>query len=189
MIEILQNLQNVTKIPELKRRLLVTAGLLAFIFASAVAAADLALRQVVPGAFERVPRLDDVTLAGRLLGLLYGGITEELMLRFGLTTLLLWLGLRLTRGRGRAVLVWIAVGLAALAFAAGHLGALAGMQQMDDQVLVARTLVLNFVLGLLFGWLYASRSLEHAMLAHGVTHVTFWVVTPLLVLLVQSFAA
>ena len=29
MIEVLQNLQNVTKIPELKRRLLVTAGLLA----------------------------------------------------------------------------------------------------------------------------------------------------------------
>ncbi|WP_230529831.1 CPBP family glutamic-type intramembrane protease [Microvirga roseola] len=153
---------------------------LAIVFASVVALADLMLRQAFPGAFAPVPRLDDVTLSGRLPGLLYGGITEELMMRFGLMTLLLWLGLCLTGRRGRPVLTWIAIALAAFAFAAGHLGAAAPMMQEGNHVLLVRTLALNGVLGLLFGWLYASRSLEHAMLAHGASHVVFWIATPLL---------
>ncbi|MBJ6127951.1 CPBP family glutamic-type intramembrane protease [Microvirga splendida] len=162
--------------------------LLAFAFAAAVAAADLVLRGMFPASLTALPRLDDVTPAGRMLALFYGGITEELMMRFGLMTLLLWLGLLLTGGRGRPVLVWFAIGLTAFAFAAGHLGAVAGMQQMDNQVLIARILVLNGVLGLLFGWLYASRSLEHAMLAHAASHVTFWGMTPVLARLGQGFA-
>ncbi|KFG68014.1 CPBP family glutamic-type intramembrane protease [Microvirga sp. BSC39] len=156
---------------------------LAILFASSVALADLILRGAFPAAFERVPRLDEVTLAGRLLGLLYGGITEELMMRFGLMTLLLWLGLRLTGGRGRSMLTWTAVLLTALIFAAGHLGAAAPMMQADDHILLVRTLALNGILGLLFGGLYACRSLEHAMLAHMASHVVFWIATPLLVAL------
>jgi hypothetical protein len=50
-------------------------------------------------------------------------------------------------------------------------------------VLIVRTLALNGALGLLFGWLYARRNLEHAMLAHAASHVVFWTVTPLLVAL------
>lgn len=156
---------------------------LATVFASVVAAADLLFRDAFPQAFGGVPRLDEVSLSGRLVGLLYGGITEELVMRFGLMTLLLWLGLRLTGGRGRALLTWTAITLAALAFAAGHLGALAGIAGPHQEVLIARILVLNGALGLLFGWLYARRNLEHAMLAHAASHVVFWTVTPLLVAL------
>ena len=56
-------------------------------------------------------------------------------------------------------------------------GPIAGPHQ---GVLIARTLVLNGALGLLFGWLYARRNLEHAMLAHAASHVVFWTATPLL---------
>jgi membrane protease YdiL (CAAX protease family) len=98
-------------------------------------------------------------------------------------TLLLWLGLRLTGGRGRLPLTWTAILIAALAFAAGHLGALAGSAGSHQDVLIVRTLALNGTLGLLFGWLYARRNLEHAMLAHAASHVVFWTVTPLLVAL------
>jgi len=154
---------------------------LAALFASIVAAADLLFRSAFPQAFAGLPRLDDVSLSGCLLGLLYGGITEELMMRFGLMTLLLWLGLRLTGGRGRSLLAWLAISLSALAFAAGHLGALMAAAQPAQEILVLRTLILNGILGLLFGWLYACRSLEHAMLAHAASHVVFWIATPLLV--------
>jgi hypothetical protein len=157
--------------------------LLAAVLASVVAAADLLFRDAFPAAFRGVPRLDEVTLAGRLVGLLYGGIAEELVMRFGLMTLLLWLGLRLTGGRGRLPLTWTAILIAALAFAAGHLGALAGSAGSHQDVLIVRTLALNGALGLLFGWLYARRNLEHAMLAHAASHVVFWTVTPLLVAL------
>jgi membrane protease YdiL (CAAX protease family) len=46
---------------------------------------------------------------------------------------------------------------------------------------VGRTILLNFVLGAFFGWVYWRQSLELAMLAHAATHVVFWIVTPLLV--------
>lgn len=154
--------------------------LLSGVFASATVAADLVFRAQFPAAFARVPRLDDVTLGERVMGLLYGGVTEELIMRFGLMSLFLWTGLRLTAGRFRPLLVWIAILLSALAFAAAHLGVIVGASPADQGVLVARALSLNGLLGLLFGWLYARRTLEHAMLAHAVAHVTFWTVTPLL---------
>lgn len=153
---------------------------LAVLLASAAAAADLLFRSAFPQAFAGLPRLDEVSPGGRALGLLYGGITEELMMRFGLMSLLLWLGLRLTGGRGRIAVTGLAVALAALAFAAGHLGALATAADSAREILTVRTLVLNGALGLLFGWLYARHSLEHAMLAHAASHVTFWTATPLL---------
>lgn len=162
--------------------------LLTTVLASATVAADLIFRSRFPAGFAGLPRLDDVTLSERILGLLYGGITEELMLRFGLMSLLLWAGLRLTAGRFRPFLVWMSIGLSALAFAAAHLGVIVGVSAADQGVLIARTLSLNGVLGLLFGWLYARRSLEHAMLSHAFAHVIFWTVTPLFVRLGHSFA-
>ncbi|RDI62437.1 CPBP family glutamic-type intramembrane protease [Microvirga subterranea] len=156
------------------------SGLLLAIGAGTIAAAaDLILRTLSPGSFASIPRLDDVSLAGRATALLYGGITEELMIRFGLMTLLVWLGMRALRGRRPLWLVWTAIALAALAFAAGHLPALLSLGQ-PDTLLVLRTLALNAGLGLVYGWLYASRSLEHAMLAHMATHAVFWTATPLL---------
>ncbi|MBF9233188.1 CPBP family intramembrane glutamic endopeptidase [Microvirga alba] len=153
--------------------------LVAIAAATAVAAADLILRHLFPASLAGLPRLDDATLS--VVGLLYGGITEELMMRFGLMTLLLWLGIRLA-GNRNPFIVWLAILLSALAFAAGHLPALTGMGP-PDTVLIVRTLGLNAALGLIYGWLYAYRSLEHAMLAHAASHVVFWAVTPLLVAL------
>jgi hypothetical protein len=162
--------------------------LLTIVLASATVAADFVFRSQFPAAFAGIPRLDDVTLSERMLGLLYGGITEELIFRFGLMSLLLWAGLRLTAGRFRLSLVWMSIGFSALAFAAGHLGVVAGASAADQGVLIARTLGLNGLLGLLFGWLYARRSLEHAMLAHAFAHVIFWTATPLFVRLGHNLA-
>lgn len=156
-----------------------SALLMAVLAGTAAAAADLILRSLSPGSFANIPRLDDVSLAGRMAALLYGGITEELMIRFGLMTVLAWLGTRILRGRRPPWVVWSAIALASLAFAAGHLPALMSLGR-PDEVLVLRTLGLNGALGLLYGWLYAWRSLEHAMLAHMATHAVFWTATPLL---------
>jgi membrane protease YdiL (CAAX protease family) len=62
--------------------------------------------------------------------------------------------------------------VAALVFAAGHLPALAAMVE-PTPALVARTLALNAIAGLVYGWLFLTRGLEAAMLAHGATHVGF----------------
>jgi membrane protease YdiL (CAAX protease family) len=106
-------------------------------------------------------------------GMLYGGITEELLLRWGVMSLLAWAGWRLFQ-RGRAApssgVLWLAVVLAALLFAIAHLPA--AMAMTDPPVmLIVRVLVLNFSAGLVFGWLYWRHNLETAMMAHASVHL------------------
>jgi len=105
--------------------------------------------------------------------LLYGGITEELLLRFGLMSILVFVGWRLTGRRAdgpQAAVVWAAILIAALLFGLGHLPALAQSVALTP-ALIVRTVLLNAVAGVLFGWLYWRRTLESAMVAHASFHV------------------
>ncbi len=113
-----------------------------------------------------------------LLGLLYGGIVEELLLRWGVMALLVWLGWRIAqRGQGapRPAVVWAAIILAAVLFGIGHLPAMASLVTLTP-LIVFRTVLLNALGGLLFGWLFWRRNLETAMVAHAAGHVGFFVV-------------
>jgi membrane protease YdiL (CAAX protease family) len=104
---------------------------------------------------------------------LYGGITEELLLRYGLMSALAFIGWVLTGrragGPGTRVM-WVAILISAVLFGIGHLPALAQSVGLTP-VLVARTILLNAVAGVLFGWLYWQRSLEAAMVSHAAFHV------------------
>ena len=102
-----------------------------------------------------------------LLASLYGGITEELLLRFGLMSLLAWIGWRLV-GRPAdlpAGVAWGSIVLAALLFGLGHLPVTATLFELTPAVLV-RMLVLNGIGGVAFGWLYWRHDLVAAMAAH-----------------------
>ncbi|GAB6862841.1 CPBP family intramembrane glutamic endopeptidase [Haloplanus litoreus] len=104
---------------------------------------------------------------------LYGGITEELLLRYGLMSALTFIGWVLTGrrsdGPGSGVM-WVAIVISAVLFGIGHLPALAQSVGLTP-ALVARTILLNAIAGVLFGWLYWQRSLEAAMVAHAAFHV------------------
>lgn len=112
------------------------------------------------------------------VGLLYGGLAEEVMLRYGLMSLLAWAGARLWSWRGRQpphgrlpdAVYWCAIVLSALAFAAAHLPAV--LQQPDAGAWgLARSLGWNTALGVVYGALFWKRGLESAMTAHAATHV------------------
>lgn len=112
-----------------------------------------------------------------IMGTLYGGITEEIMMRWGLMTFLAWLcWLFVQRGsaRPRPPVMWVSITLAALIFGFGHLGTVAAAAPLTT-MLVLRTLLLNGLAGMVFGWLYWRFSLEAAM----ISHATFHVLTPL----------
>lgn len=94
--------------------------------------------------------------------LLYGGVTEEVLTRWGLMSFFVWGAWRLSR-RGAAVPDWChwAGALAAASlFAAGHLPLLNRLMADAPDWLVAAVLIGNAVPGLLFGWLYWRRGLE-----------------------------
>jgi len=119
-----------------------------------------------------------VSALNGLLASLYGGITEELQLRLFLMTLLVWAMTRLGRTLPTATTYWLAAAIAALLFGAGHLPAAAQVWGLDAAV-VARTLLLNGIAGLAFGWLYWRRGLEMAMLGHFGADLVLHVAVPL----------
>lgn len=136
------------------------------------------------------PALDDAVLtiasqeevgllAGFVGGLLYGGITEEILLRWGFMTVVVWIGWRLFQ-KGQALprpgVMWGAILVAALLFGLGHLPATAAVMTVTPLV-VARALLLNGLLAVVYGWLFWRYSLEAAMLGHASFHVMALVVT------------
>jgi membrane protease YdiL (CAAX protease family) len=122
------------------------------------------------------PLLDyfEIPLWKRLLaGIVYGGITEELLMRLFLLSLLASLlgrWWKTPEGRPAAGAMWTAIVLVALLFGLGHLPATSLMTPLTPPV-VARAFVLNGVAGVAFGWLYWRRGLEAAMLGHMGTHL------------------
>lgn len=104
---------------------------------------------------------------------LYGGVTEELLLRFGLMSAIAFGAWYVTGRRGigpSSTIMWVAIVAAAVLFGVGHLPALAQVVDLSP-LLVARTILLNAILGVAFGWLYWRRSLEAAMIGHMTAHV------------------
>jgi hypothetical protein len=124
-----------------------------------------------------------VTRAERLNGslpiltrLLYGGITEELLLRWGLMTFLVWVLWRIIqRGRGapRAMYVVSAIVISSIVFGIGHLPIVKALE-VDFTVPIVTLIVLaNSFFGLVAGYLYWRKGLEAAIIAHMSAHIVF----------------
>ena len=60
-------------------------------------------------------------IEGLVGGVLYGGLTEEVMMRWGLLSLVAWVLAKIVRGRSTSALPFVvAIIITAIAFAAGH---------------------------------------------------------------------
>lgn len=107
-----------------------------------------------------------------LTAMLYGGITEEILMRWGLMSLLVWMGWKLLK-QGVALpsqgIYQGAIVLAALVFGLLHLPATAAITSLTPLVII-RALLLNGIAGIAFGWLFWQYSLEAAMLSHASFH-------------------
>ncbi len=104
-----------------------------------------------------------------LLAMFYGGITEELMVRLFGMTLIVWLLARITKKEKEEIpdsFYYIAIFLTAVLFGLGHLPAAIQIFGELSTIIVTRTLVLNGLLGLWFGYLYWRKGLEYAIIAH-----------------------
>lgn len=159
---------------------LAPSALTGLVLAVVLVAMELAWRPF-PGAQAPAPEPTGYMLHRLWLGLLYGGIAEEIIMRWGLMSLLSWALHRTFAHRADhapASLVMAAAVLSALVFAAGHLPALAAVTDLTPPV-IARTLALNSVAGLVYGWLFWRRHLEAAMTAHAATHLGFALFRPL----------
>jgi membrane protease YdiL (CAAX protease family) len=108
------------------------------------------------------------------VALLYGGITEEIMMRWGLMTLLVWAGWRLHEksfGHVSAGIVWAAIVISAVIFGAGHLPMTHLLVGPLTASIIATMTGLIAVFGMVAGWLYWRYGLESAILFHASAHL------------------
>ncbi|MDO9045046.1 MAG: CPBP family intramembrane metalloprotease [Methanobacteriaceae archaeon] len=113
----------------------------------------------------------------------YGGINEEIMLRLFLMTLLVWIFYKIKQtkdGRPTKISIWLGIVLSAVIFGAGHLPALMSITTITP-LLIIRTIALNALGGIIFGWLYWKKGLESAMISHFSADIVLHVIVPLLV--------
>lgn len=148
------------------------AVMIGITFGFAIYVLDWTLFRIVPGLSELMEsqlslvREPWLTLGARMF---YGGVTEEILLRWGSMSLLAWVLIKIIGDRDIAM--WIAIVLVALVFGVGQLPALFGLIPDPPAVLVARTIGLNFIAGVVFGYLFWRHSLEIAMITHAATHI------------------
>jgi hypothetical protein len=106
--------------------------------------------------------------------ILYGGIAEEIIARWGAMTIVSWLAWRLAGGPAEPAdrVYWIGIVAAALVFGLAHLPFLYAIAGDPPRWLPAMAVTTNVLAGAAFGWLYWRAGLEAAILAHALAHVT-----------------
>ncbi|MFT4413026.1 CPBP family intramembrane glutamic endopeptidase [Fredinandcohnia humi] len=97
-----------------------------------------------------------------LLASLYGGISEEVLTRLFLMTLFVYLSTLIGLGD---ISYWIGILLAAVLFGVGHLPTAFSLIGKTKMVVI-RTIFLNTIPGIFFGYLYWKYGIEIAMIAH-----------------------
>ncbi|MEK9199567.1 CPBP family intramembrane glutamic endopeptidase [Lysinibacillus halotolerans] len=116
----------------------------------------------------------ETSVIGLLAGIFYGGVFEEIMLRLFFMSLLVWLMMKLFRRNQQSLsnsFFWIAIVIASLLFAAGHLPATVMVFGDLTVELIIRCFLLNGIGGIFFGYLYWKKGFEYAVLAHMFTHI------------------
>ena len=110
--------------------------------------------------------------------LLYGGITEEILIRWGLMSFFVWCTYRCTQSQGSQIKdrnYIVAIFLSALIFGLAHLPAAQMLSTMVTVELLTYIIVGNSIFGFIAGFLYWKQGLESAVLAHMLAHVVMFV--------------
>jgi membrane protease YdiL (CAAX protease family) len=114
----------------------------------------------------------------RVLVSFYGGTNEEIYLRLFLMTLIIWLWSKIRKhATPTSLQMWTTVIVVSVVFGLGHLPMTAQFMPITS-VVVIRAIVLNGILGILYGWLYWRKGLESAMIAHFSTDIMLHVLLP-----------
>ena len=126
----------------------------------------------------RIILAPDVAIWKKFLAAFYGGITEELLMRLFLFSLLTWLLSKVWPAEGtaaRAGVLWSVNVIVAILFGLGHLPVASLLIPITPSVIVA-ALVLNGLAGITFGYLYWKHGLEAAIVAHFSTDIVLHVI-------------
>lgn len=111
----------------------------------------------------------------------YGGIGEEIILRFFLMTFIVWVFFKIKKTKDNKPTdtgIWLALLISSFLFGLAHLPVTSAIVAITPLILL-RAVLLNGIGGVVFGWLYWKKGLESAMIAHFSADIILHVVFPL----------
>ena len=114
------------------------------------------------------------TLVPIPMRLLYGGLTEELLMRWGFMTLLVWITWRLFQKRlakPTNVSFVVAILVSSFIFGLGHLPIASVVLPQITPAVVLFVIIANSAFGIVAGYLFWKYGLESAMIAHVLCHI------------------
>lgn len=115
-----------------------------------------------------------------IVRILYGGFTEEILLRWGMMTALAWSCWRIGKGQDGVLarwMGWTAIVISAIVFGVAHLPAAQAFLGELGAQLALLIVASNAVFGMLAGYLFWRWGLETAMAAHVFAHLGFSLAT------------
>lgn len=107
--------------------------------------------------------------------ILYGGITEEILIRWGLMSFIVWMFYRITQRKNTKVKAHnyvLGIVVSSLIFGASHLPIAFTITTEVTAYLITYIIIGNTAFGLIAGYLFWKRGLECAMVAHMLAHIT-----------------
>jgi hypothetical protein len=105
------------------------------------------------------------------LRILYGGIVEEVITRWGLMSFLAWVAAFLLP---ETAAIWTAIVLSGVLFGLGHLPSYLAAGCERSPALVITQVVLNLFASLVFGYLFWQYGLLAAMISHALFHLAWY---------------
>ncbi|MDW7733724.1 MAG: CPBP family glutamic-type intramembrane protease [Methanolobus sp.] len=114
----------------------------------------------------------------RFLYSFYAGIVEEIVLRFFLVTLLVWISWKIKRTPENLPTdagVWLSILVVSTIYSVGHISRLSSSVDSNPMPILGIVL-LSLVTGCIFGWLYWKKGLESSIIANLAATLTLLVV-------------
>jgi membrane protease YdiL (CAAX protease family) len=105
-----------------------------------------------------------------IMRFLYGGLTEEILIRFGVMSLITWLIFKIF-GKLNLAVYWLGILVSSIIFGLGHLPVVFTFVDAPNIELIVYIILGNAIGGIVFGWLYWKKGLETAMIAHIFAHI------------------
>ena len=122
-----------------------------------------------------VTQLNDFSISSLVTRIFYGGIIEEILLRWGMLSALVLLGLTLFKGHVHIVW-WTAIIISALLFGFGHVPFYLATVTKPTIAMILLIIGANSYAGIFLGWVFKRFGLISAMIAHMLFHVTWFLV-------------
>lgn len=127
----------------------------------------LLFQSYIPKEFTEISERIELTAFARLA---YGGITEELMIRYGFMTFIVWLVSKIFGKLNNQTYI-IGIAVSTILFAIGHFPVVFSAVPDPSFILFLYVFIGNSIAGVFFGWLYWKKGLEAAIVGHMFTHI------------------